>query len=85
MIAFLNNIQARAVKEHHVIQAISRAIEDFEEGDVGAGKGMSCHQLKSGIGSASRVLNFEGKDYTIGVLSTCKSWRHGRFNNKVLN
>lgn len=80
--SFLNNIQARAVKEHHVFQAISQAIEDFEEGDVGAGKGMSCHQLKSGIGSASRVLNFEGKDYTIGVLVLAN---HGVMEDLTIN
>ncbi len=40
----------------------------FLEGDIGAGKGMSCHQLKGGIGSASRIVNLDGEEYTIGVL-----------------
>ena len=64
----LNNIQNRAVKKEHVFKAIENATVDFEEGDVGAGKGMSCHQLKGGIGSASRIVNLDGTDYTIGVL-----------------
>jgi len=80
--SFLNNIQVRAVKENHVFQAISQAIEDFEEGDVGAGKGMSCHQLKSGIGSASRVLSFDGTDYTLGVLVLAN---HGVMGDLTIN
>ena len=32
------------------------------------GQGMSCYQLKGGIGSASRVIAFEGCSYTLGVL-----------------
>jgi len=66
--SYLNNIQNRAVKKEHVFKAIKNAGLDFEEGDVGAGKGMSCHQLKGGIGSASRIVKLDGRDYTIGVL-----------------
>lgn len=65
---FLNNIQNRVVRKEHVFKAIENAVEDFEEGDVGAGKGMSCHHLKGGIGSASRIVNLDGTDYTVGVL-----------------
>ena len=65
---YLNNIQLRAVKSQHVYDAIKDAKTDFLEGDIGAGKGMSCHQLKGGIGSASRIVNLDGKDYTVGVL-----------------
>lgn len=66
--SYLNNIQNRAVKKEHVFKAIEDAVEDFEEGDVGAGKGMSCHDLKGGIGSASRIVSLDGRDYTVGVL-----------------
>lgn len=66
--SYLNNIQLRAVKKSHVFEAIENAKEDFLEGDVGAGKGMSCYELKGGIGSASRLVNLDGKDYTVGVL-----------------
>mgnify|MGYP000969585939 FL=1 len=66
--SYLNNIQLRAVKNNHVYRAIEDVKIDFEEGDIGAGKGMSCHQLKGGIGSASRVINLDGEDYTLGIL-----------------
>lgn len=64
----LSNIKNRAVKKEHVLRAIESACEDFEEGDVGAGKGTSCHQLKGGIGSASRIIDLNGERYTVGVL-----------------
>ena len=35
---------------------------------MGAGRGMRCHGLKGGIGSASRVVELGGKQYTIGAL-----------------
>lgn len=65
---YLNNIQSRAVQKEHVYKAIEDAKEDFREGDIGAGKGMSCHQLKGGIGSSSRIVTIDGKPYTLGVL-----------------
>jgi D-aminopeptidase len=40
----------------------------FEQGSVGAGRGMSCHGLKGGIGSASRRLTWQGRDYRLGAL-----------------
>ncbi len=66
--SYLNNIQLRAVKKKHVYKAIAEAKEDFDEGDIGAGKGMSCHQLKGGIGSASRIVIFDGQTFTVGIL-----------------
>ena len=64
----LNHIQNRAVKEEHVLSAINSACADFEEGSVGAGRGMVCHDLKGGIGSASRQITIDGHTYTLGVL-----------------
>lgn len=64
----LSRIQDRVVKQHHVLEAIQKASEDFEEGDIGAGAGTICYGLKGGIGSASRIVTIGGKDYTIGVL-----------------
>ena len=66
--SYLNNIHSRAVKKEHVFKAIEDCTVDFSEGDVGGGKGMSCHSLKGGIGSASRIVEFDGKTYTLGVL-----------------
>jgi len=65
---YLNNIRKKAVKKEHVFNAINNCSIDFEEGDVGGGKGMSCHELKGGIGSASRIIELDGKKFTLGVL-----------------
>ncbi|MEG1578561.1 MAG: P1 family peptidase, partial [Oscillospiraceae bacterium] len=53
--ATLNDIRHRAVTEEHVFSAIDSAAADFDEGDVGGGKGTVCHDLKGGMGSASRL------------------------------
>ena len=64
----LNDIRGFHVKEGHVLQALDTAGEDFEEGSVGAGAGMCCMGLKGGIGSASRLVSCDGRDYTVGSL-----------------
>ena len=73
--ASLNDILNRAVREEHVLQAIANAGKEFAEGAVGAGRGMTCHGLKGGIGSASRIVELDGKPYTLGVLALTN---HGR-------
>ncbi len=65
---FLNDIRALSVREEHVLRAIASADPDFEEGAVGAGRGMSCYQLKGGIGSASRIVEYGGASFTLGAL-----------------
>ncbi|ANU12223.1 aminopeptidase [Planococcus antarcticus DSM 14505] len=65
---FLNDVRGRFVKEEHVRQALDHTGVEFEEGAVGAGRGMLCYSLKGGIGSASRVLALGHGEYTIGVL-----------------
>lgn len=65
----LSDIGGRPVEAGHVPQAIAAAAEDFAEGDVGAGKGMICHDLKGGIGSASRLLELGDRTFTLGVLA----------------
>ena len=66
--ASLNDIRHRAVGQKEVFAAIASADADFAQGDVGAGKGMTCHDLKGGIGSSSRSLEVGTEKYTIGVL-----------------
>lgn len=66
--ASLNDIRHRAVGQKEVFAAIESAGADFALGDVGAGKGMTCHDLKGGIGTASRVMEVEGRRFTVGVL-----------------
>lgn len=64
----LNNIKDRVLDNNAVAEAIASATVNFDEGDVGAGKGTSCLGLKGGIGSASRLTLIDDKFYTIGVL-----------------
>lgn len=65
---YLNDIRGLHVKEEDVFDAIENAEINFKEGNIGAGTGMSCYQLKGGMGSASRVLKLDDKEYTIGSL-----------------
>ncbi|PSL41778.1 D-aminopeptidase [Planomicrobium soli] len=65
---FLNDIRAKALKPEHVRQALDAASAEFQEGAVGAGRGMLCYSLKGGIGSASRLMELDGHTYTMGVL-----------------
>ena len=65
---YLNDIQALAIEESHYMQALDAAAVEFERGSVGGGRGMSCFDLKGGIGSASRVANVAGRDFTVGAL-----------------
>lgn len=66
--ASLNDIRRRAVGQPEVFSAIIGASADFAMGDVGAGKGMTCHDLKGGIGSSSRIIDICGEKFTLGVL-----------------
>ncbi len=74
----LNDIAHRAVTARHVFAALEDARADFALGDVGAGKGMVCHGLKGGVGSASRLLEFDGVTYTLGALVLAN---HGRLED----
>lgn len=64
---FLNDIQRMAVSEADYLHALTDAGVDFEQGSVGAGRGMSSFQLKGGIGSASRRVSARN-DGTSGGL-----------------
>lgn len=64
----INAIESFGITCQDVEAAFSAATDDFAEGAVGAGRGMVCHGLKGGIGSASRIVSLNGVDYTLGVL-----------------
>ncbi|KZL05125.1 Peptidase family S58 [Pseudovibrio axinellae] len=66
--AFLNKISALKVRPHHVQTALGAVSQDFEQGAVGAGRGMSCFGLKGGIGSASRRLELGNAAYYLGAV-----------------
>jgi len=71
---WLNDARALALAETHVMQALAAAREPaalgaaIVQGSVGAGRGMSCHGLKGGIGSASRCVAWNGQRHVIGAL-----------------
>ena len=78
----LNDIRGLHVKEEHVFEAINNACADFEEGAVGAGRGMICHELKGGIGSASRQFELDRQTFTIGALVLSN---HGLYKDLMIN
>lgn len=64
----LNDIRGLHVTEEDVLKALNSPSEDFEEGAVGSGTGMCCLGLKGGLGSASRIIDVDGKEFTIGAI-----------------
>ncbi|MBP1926316.1 D-aminopeptidase [Sedimentibacter acidaminivorans] len=64
----LNDIRGLHVTEEDVLKALNSPLEDFEEGAVGSGTGMCCLGVKGGIGSSSRLIDVDGKEFTIGAL-----------------
>ncbi|MBN8941910.1 MAG: P1 family peptidase [Rhizobiales bacterium] len=67
---WLSDIRARALTEADALQALDAARTGaVEEGAVGAGTGMSAFGFKGGIGTASRRVALDGRDYTVGVLA----------------
>lgn len=69
---YLNDIRGLHVTEATVNEALKAAKKsaggDFSRGAVGAGRGMSCYELKGGIGTASRTVSLTGETFTIGSL-----------------
>jgi D-aminopeptidase len=72
---FLNDIRAQRVTAEHVEAAFADASAEVAEGNVGGGTGMICHELKGGIGTASRVVN----GHVVGVLVQANYGRRSRF------
>ena len=69
---FLNDAIGRHVKKQHVNDAISSAsTPNMQEGNIGAGTGMTGFGWKSGIGTSSRICESLHGDYTVGVLVLC--------------
>ena len=64
----LSDIARRPVGEKEVLAAIGSAGEDFAQGAVGAGRGTTCYGMKGGIGSSSRLMEIDGRTYTMGLL-----------------
>lgn len=74
----LSDIQAMAVTEDHARSALAAARGGpVEQGNVGAGTGMSCFGFKGGIGTASRQLQLGGRTFCLGVLVLSNFGRAG--------
>ncbi|HYI01969.1 P1 family peptidase [Hyalangium sp.] len=68
----LNDINGFHVKPRHALEALDSARPGpVPEGNVGGGTGMTCHEFKGGIGTASRRLAAKDGGYTVGVLAQC--------------
>jgi D-aminopeptidase len=66
---WLNDINGMHVKPEHVWSALDAAAAGpVDEGCVGGGTGMICHEFKGGIGTSSRVLPESNGGWTVGVL-----------------
>ncbi len=64
---FLNDINGHHLTSSHVAAAIdSAASGPIEEGSVGGGTGMITFQFKAGSGTASRVVSWQDKTFTVG-------------------
>jgi D-aminopeptidase len=72
---FLNDIRGQHVKAVTVEAAFADASGDVAEGSVGGGTGMTCHEFKAGIGTASRTVG----PYVVGVLVQANYGRRERF------
>ena len=66
---FLNDIYGFHVQEKHVYEAIKNAKPGrVVEGNVGGGTGMLTLGFKGGIGTASRKVKIDKKNYIVGAL-----------------
>ncbi len=74
----LNDIDGFHVRPEHLEEALAAAAAGpVEEGGVGGGTGMICHEFKGGIGTSSRVLSADRGGWTVGVLVQANYGRRG--------
>jgi D-aminopeptidase len=67
--SFLNDITKYLLDEKEIVDTFQKASQGpVDEGSVGAGFGLRAYGYKGGIGSASRMLDLAGRNYTCGVL-----------------
>jgi L-aminopeptidase/D-esterase-like protein len=66
---FLNDINGHHVGFEHVAAALDSASGGaIEEGSVGGGTGMITFGFKAGSGTASRIVEWQDRRYTLGVF-----------------
>lgn len=72
----LNDVFSHPLSREDVFAALDKAAGGpVAEGNVGGGTGMVAYGFKGGIGTSSRIIEANGKNYTVGVLLQAN---HGR-------
>lgn len=67
--SYLNDMVGRHVTKEHVLSAIRQATRpNVDEGNVGAGTGMTGWGWKGGIGTSSRLITVDAESYVVGAL-----------------
>jgi D-aminopeptidase len=65
----LNDINGQHITAADALSALNAATSGpIAEGNVGGGTGMICYEFKGGTGTASRSLNIDGSQFTLGTL-----------------
>ncbi|HEY5890153.1 MAG TPA: P1 family peptidase [Acidimicrobiia bacterium] len=65
----LNDSDAFPLSDADALAALEAAAPGpVQEGNVGGGTGMICHEFKGGIGTSSRVVETAGEKYTVAAL-----------------
>jgi D-aminopeptidase len=65
----LSDINGLHVTAEHALNAIRSARSGpLAEGNVGGGTGMVCYEFKGGTGTASRLVEVDRRDFTLGAL-----------------
>ena len=66
---YLNDASGHHITEATVVGALEAAHGGpVEEGSVGGGTGMICYEFKGGNGTASRLVDYRGTSYVVGVF-----------------
>ncbi|CDX13963.1 Peptidase S58 DmpA [Mesorhizobium sp. ORS 3324] len=77
---FLNDINGHHVSFDHVALALDGAAGGaIEEGSVGGGTGMISFGFKAGSGTASRIVEWQDRSYTLGVFVQANFGRRHNF------
>lgn len=63
----INSFPLTESDARHAFESASSG--SLEEGCVGSGTGMICHEFKGGIGTSSRIVTTESGQFTVGVLA----------------
>jgi D-aminopeptidase len=89
---WLSDLEKTTLSYQDLEEAIlSAGSGQIAEGNVGGGTGMICYEFKGGIGTSSRVVEFDGENYTIGAIVQTNMGRREdlKINNleigKILN